>query len=139
MVNSVSITGTATVAASAAAGSLVYASLTNDPSVTAVVKLQVPSNQVWLLDDLYILTAGAAGTSVPRVRVYKNDTSIMADTPPLSALLVSNNSRPKPFGMKALGYEAVSTMSHLLTTTTANDATADSIVYYTTGTVLTKQ
>ena len=138
MTNSVSITGTGTIAASAAAGTNVYASLTNDPSVTATVSLQVPSNQAYLIDDLYVLTSSAYGTSIPRARIYKNDTYIMADTPPFAALLVSNSSRPKPFGQKALGFEPVSTMKILLTTTVANDATADSITFYTTGTVITK-
>ena len=129
MVNNYNVRGTATVAASAAAATIQPASLTIDPSVTAVVNLQVPSTQTWLVQDIYIGASADAGTSNPIVRQIKNLSKIMGDTPPLLGLLISNNARP-PGSSVVLGYEPLSTMSDQLITTVANDTDADSIKYF---------
>jgi hypothetical protein len=53
----------------------------------------------------------------------------MGTTPPLSALLVSNNTRPR-FLPSPVGFEAGSIVRMFSHTTIANDATADSIKFY---------
>jgi len=134
MTNQYNIRGSATVAASAAAATIQMASLTYDPSVTAVVQLQVPSTQTWIVQDIYISASADAGTSDPQIRMFKNTSIILGDTQALSGLLISNNARPAQ--SVSYGYEPMTIMSDQLITTVANDATADSIKYVKTTQVL---
>jgi len=121
---------TATVAADATAGSFANVTITDDPSITGDVRFVVPSGQTWIFEDLYISTAGGSGATVdPIVRIYKGGGRIMANTPPLSNLLVSNNSRP-PYSNKKIGYRGTETISMQVITTVANDTVADSITFF---------
>jgi len=132
MVNSGMIIGTATVAASAAAGTTQNANLQSTPVVAAAASLTVPQSQTWVLADVYIRAAADAGTSDPILNYYKDGSFNLGSTPPISSLLVTNNTRPRPFAGRTLAYEPVSQISVQLQTTIANDATADSINFLTT-------
>lgn len=127
MVNSETILASDTIAASAAAGTVAFADLTIDPTIAVATQLTVPQTQTWLLMDVFIQVAADAGTSDPILTFLKDTSFIVAKTPPLSTMLVSNNSRPRPFANKILGYGPVSIIQIQETTTTANDATADSL------------
>lgn len=120
---------TATVAASDAIGTVDNVTITDDPAITGVTRFQVPIGQTWGFDDLYISAAAGSGTSDPIVRIYKGGSNIMCDTPPLSNLLVSNNSRP-PYAQKRIAFRGGETISMQTITTVANDTVADSIAFF---------
>lgn len=119
------LTLTSTVAASAAVNTTQLVNIATSPEVSTVTTLTIPSGQTWIITDLYILASGDAGTSDPQFRFVKNQTGIVGQTNNLSALLVSNNSRPKL--EPKLGFEGTSQLQVYLITTVANDAAADSI------------
>ena len=119
---------TATVAASDAVGVKDNVTITDDPSVTGVVRFVVPDGQIWIFEDIYIAAAAGAGTSSPVVRIFKDGGRIMGTTPPLAGLLVSNNSRP-PYANKKFLFRPRQTIQMQTITTIANDATADSISF----------
>lgn len=131
MTNSGVVIATDTVAASAAAATVDYADLTTSPSLATTKSLTVPQSQTWVLADVFILATADAGTADPVLAYFKDGSFNMAGTPPLSTMLVSNNSRPRPFAGRILAYEPVSQMSIQWTTTTANDATQDSLKWFT--------
>ena len=120
---------TATVAASDAAGTIDVVTMKTDSTVSGVTELFVPVTENWVLTDGYILASADAGTSSPTVKFDKNRGRSMGSTPPLSALLVTNNTRPR-FLSQPIGFEAGSIIRMFTSTTIANDATADSIKFF---------
>ena len=120
---------TATVAASDAAGTIDVVNMQTDSTVAAVTELFVPVTENWVFTDAYILAAADAGTSSPSIRFDKNRGRSMGTTPPLSALLVSNNTRPR-FLPSSIGFEAGSIVRMFSNTSIANDATADAIKFF---------
>lgn len=119
----------ATIAANDAAGTIDVVSMQTDPTVNAVTELFVPVTENWVFTDAYILAAADAGTSSPSCRFDKNRGRSMGTTPPLSALLVSNNTRPR-FLPSSIGFEAGSIVRMFTATTIANDGTADAIKFF---------
>lgn len=120
---------TATVGANDPAGTIDTVSMTTDPTVSGVTELFVPTTENWVFTDGYILASADAGTSSPIVDFDKNRGRSMGKTPPLSALLVTNNTRPR-FLPNAIGFEAGSIVRMFTNSTIANNATADSIKFY---------
>ena len=120
---------TATVAASDAAGTIDVVNMQTDSTVSAVTELFVPVTENWVFTDAYILAAADAGTSSPSIRFDKNRGRSMGTTPPLSALLVSNNTRPR-FLPSSIGFEAGSIVRMFSNTSIANDGTADAIKFF---------
>ncbi len=120
---------TATVIASAVVGSQNVVTMKTDPTVSGVTELFVPQTESWIFTDAYILATADAGTSTPVVRFDKNRGRSMGQTPPISALLVTNNTRPR-FLPSPIGFEAGSIVRMFTSTVIANDATADSIKFY---------
>tara|TARA_R110000796_G_scaffold25901_1_gene72529 strand:- start:1581 stop:1994 length:414 start_codon:yes stop_codon:yes gene_type:complete len=120
---------TATVAASDAAGTIDVVNMQTDSTVASVTELFVPVTENWVFTDAYILAAADAGTSSPSIRFDKNRGRSMGTTPPLSALLVSNNTRPR-FLPSSIGFEAGSIVRMFSNTSIANDATADAIKFF---------
>lgn len=128
--DSVVLLCTATVAASTAIGAVTNVTITDDPSITGVQRFQVPVGQSWGFEDLYISSAAGSGTNVdPMVRIYKGGGRIMGTTPPLSNLLVTNNSRP-PYSSKKFAFRGGETISMQLFNTVANNTVADSITFF---------
>lgn len=122
------LTLTATVIASAVVNTIALVNIATSPEVATVTNLIIPEGQTWIIDDLYVLSTAAAGTSDPQFRFIKNQVTQVGQEAPLSALLVSNNSRPKL--SPALGFEGGSQLQIFYITTVVNDATADSIVAF---------
>lgn len=122
------LTLTVTVAASAAVNTIQLVNIGTSPEVATVTTLVIPQTQTWIITDVYILTAGAAGTSDPQLRFVKNQVNTVGQIAPLSALLVTANSRPQL--NPKLGFEGNSQLQIYSITTVVNDATADSITAY---------
>ena len=120
---------TETIAASALAGTIGVVSMKTDPTATAASELFVPVTENWKITDCYILATAGAGTSSPMVTFDKNRGRSMGTTPPLGAMLISNNTRPR-FLPNPIGFEAGSILKMFTNTTVDNDATADSIAFY---------
>ena len=128
--DSVVLICTATVAANDPVGSYDNVNITDSPDLGTVTRFLVPEGQNWICEDLYISTAGGSGTDVdPVVRIYKGGGRIMGTTPPLSNLLVSNNSRP-PYSNRKFGYRGGESISMQTITTVVNDGTADNISFF---------
>jgi len=128
--DSVVLICTATVAANDPVGSYDNVNITDSPDLGTVTRFLVPEGQNWIFEDLYISTAAGSGTDVdPVVRIYKGGGRIMGTTPPLSNLLVSNNSRP-PYSNRKFGYRGGESISMQTITTVVNDGTADNISFF---------
>ena len=101
-----------------------------DPIMTAQSEIFVPTTENWVITDCYILAAlGATGTTDPMIEFIKDRGISMGITTPLSALLISNNTRPR-FLPAPIGYEAGSILTIQAITTTDNNATADDTNFY---------
>jgi hypothetical protein len=120
---------TATVGASDVAGTIDVVSLKTDPTVSAVTELQVPLTENWIATDMYILASADSGTSNPVVTMDKNRGRTLVQTPPLSSVLITNNTRPR-FSPQPVGFEGGSIVRMFTHTTIANDSTADSIKFF---------
>ena len=86
------LTCTATFAANLPANSVVPVNMVLDPLVGAQTVLQVPQNESWVIEDIYII---ASQTPDARVEIYKNELDIEIFTDPINTLLVSNPTRPR--------------------------------------------
>ena len=101
-----------------------------DPNMTAQSEIFVPTTENWVITDCYILAAlGGTGTTDPMIEFIKDRGISMGITTPLSALLISNNTRPR-FLPAPIGYEAGSILTIQAITTTDNNATADDTNLY---------
>jgi len=101
-----------------------------DPNMTAQSEIFVPTTENWVITDCYILAAlGGTGTTDPMIEFIKDRGISMGITTPLSALLISNNTRPR-FLPAPIGYEAGSILTIQAITTTDNNATADNTNFY---------
>lgn len=72
--------------------SQVYAKVLLDPALGAVQAFQIPPNEAWVLEDLYVTSAPAVETVLT---FKKNLTEDVFKSAPLSALQVNNPARPK--------------------------------------------
>jgi len=117
------------VVASAAAATRGNVGITDNPEIAGVNRFLVPSGQTWIFEDLYISAAAGAGTSDPVVQIVKDGGRIMGITPPLSNLLVSNNSRP-PYSNRKFLYRGGQSIQMYTITTTANDTGVDNIAFF---------
>jgi hypothetical protein len=93
------LTCTATFDANLPANSVKPVNMTLDPLVGAQSVLQVPMNESWVIEDIYV-----TGSQTPDaiVEIYRNDLDVVAKTDPINTLLVSNPSRPR-YGKKVYG------------------------------------
>ncbi len=117
---------TATVAASEVIGGIDNVNFTDSPELATTTRFQIPSGQKWTIEDLYISATADSGTSDPVVRIVKSGGRIMGTTPPLSNLLVSNNSRP-PYSNLKFVFFGNETIQAQTIASIANDATIDAI------------
>ena len=118
------------IAASLAAPQTNQCTIQIDPNMTAQSEIFVPTTENWVITDCSILAAlGATGTTDPMIEFIKDRGISMGITTPLSALLISNNTRPR-FLPAPIGYEAGSIITIQAITTTDNDATADDTNFY---------
>jgi len=120
---------TTTVGASDAVGTIDVINMKTDPTVSSVTELQVPLTENWIATDLYILASADSGTSNPVVTMDKNRGRTLVQTPPLSSMLITNNTRPR-FSPQPVGFEGGSIVRMFAHTTIANDTSADSIKFF---------
>jgi len=126
------LTCTVAVTASYKTPQTVQATIKISPNDTGSTELFVPTTENWVITDCYILAAldaAVAGTTDPMIEFIKDRGTSMGVTTPLSALLISNNTRPR-FLPSPIGYEAGSILTIQAITTVDNNATADAITFY---------
>ena len=76
-----------------------------DPQLPAVQQQTVPSNEAWVIDDVYV----TASQSIDAILVFmKGLKEEMARTSPINSLLVSNPSRPRMAPLLYNGTEILS-------------------------------
>ncbi len=96
-------------------------SITLDPQLGSVQKLQVYKNETWVIEDMYVKTApGVDGL----VRFVKNDTELIFQSNPLSVYDISNPSRPRPPRITLKEFESLQVF-YLPEKTPASDTTVE--------------
>ena len=102
------------------------------PTVNAVTELQVPLTENWIATDMYILVAAGAGTPTvinPVVSLDKNRGRQLVQTPPLSSMLITNNTRPR-FSPQPIGFEGGSIIRTFATSTVLNGGAISTATYF---------
>ncbi len=128
ILGSLGIILSATIAANAPAASQALVGIQTSPEKTAVTTFTIPAGQTWIISDVYILVSAGAGTPTvvdPQLKFVKNQVDVMGQTVNLSAMLVSNNSRPV-FQPK-LGFEPQSQLEIYYITTVLNGTASSTI------------
>ena len=114
---------TAAFAVSAPIATVSSCLMQTSPVVNGVNELQVPLTENWIATDVYILATGnAAGnpTAVdPVITMDKNRGRVLVQTPPLSAMLITSNTRPR-FSPQPIGFEGGSIVRMFATSTVVN-------------------
>ena len=124
----ITLTITRQTAAAEAAGDINAAQIQVDPSVAHVAEVNVPVTENWIITDCYILAAAAATNTDPQINFDKNRGRSMGTTPPLTTMLVTNNTRPR-FLPQPIGYEGGSIL-RIFTINTALTAVAQLVTAY---------
>ena len=109
-------------AAAAPVATVQAATLQTSPVVAAVNELQVPLTENWIATDVYILVAAGGGTPTvinPVITMDKNRGRQLVQTPPLSSMLITNNTRPR-FSPQPIGFEGGSIVRMFGTSTVVN-------------------
>ena len=122
---------TAQYAASAPAATVLSVTMQTSPTVTGVTELQVPLTENWIATDVYILAAAGAGSGTvinPVVTMDKNRVRTLVQTPPLSAMLITSNTRPR-FSPQPVGFEGGSIIRMFATSTVVNAAAISNIQF----------
>tara|TARA_R110002110_G_scaffold270579_1_gene486149 strand:+ start:22 stop:447 length:426 start_codon:yes stop_codon:yes gene_type:complete len=126
------LTCTAAFAAAAPVATVISANMQTSPTVTAVTELQVPLTENWIATDVYILAAGGAGAPTvidPVISMDKNRGRQLVQTPPLSSMLITNNTRPR-FSPQPIGFEGGSIIRMFATSTVLNGGAVSTATYY---------
>ena len=126
------LTCQAAFAANAPIATVISATMQTSPTVTAVTELQVPLTENWIATDVYILAAAGAGTPTvidPVVSMDKNRGRQLVQTPPLSSMLITNNTRPR-FSPQPIGFEGGSIIRMFATSTVLNGGAISTATYY---------
>ena len=126
------LTCQAAFAANAPIATVISATMQTSPTVTAVTELQVPLTENWIATDVYILAAAGAGAPTvidPVVSMDKNRGRQLVQTPPLSSMLITNNTRPR-FSPQPIGFEGGSIIRMFATSTVLNAGAASTATYY---------
>ena len=125
---------TATYAIAAPAATVLSVTMQTSPTVTGVTELQVPLTENWIATDVYILAAAGAGGGVgatiidPVITMDKNRGRTLVQTPPLSAMLITSNTRPR-FSPQPVGFEGGSIIRMFATSTVLNGAAVSNIQF----------
>jgi hypothetical protein len=122
---------TATYAAAAPIATVLSVTMQTSPTVTGVTELQVPLTENWIATDVYILAAGGAGSGTvinPVVTMDKNRGRTLVQTPPLSAMLITSNTRPR-FSPQPVGFEGGSIIRMFATSTVLNAGAISNIQF----------
>ena len=122
---------TAQYAAAAPVATVLSVTMQTSPTVTGVTELQVPLTENWIATDVYILAAGGAGSATvidPVVTMDKNRGRSLVQTPPLSAMLITSNTRPR-FSPQPIGFEGGSIIRMFATSTVLNGGAVSNIQF----------
>ena len=126
------LTCSAAFAIAAPVATVISANMQTSPTVAAVTELQVPLTENWIATDMYILAAAGAGTPTvinPVVSLDKNRGRQLVQTPPLSSMLITNNTRPR-FSPQPLGFEGGSIIRTFATSTVVNGGAISTATYF---------
>ena len=126
------LTCSAAFAAAAPVATVISGTMQTSPTVTAVTELQVPLTENWIATDMYILAAAGAGTPTvinPVVSLDKNRGRQLVQTPPLSSMLITNNTRPR-FSPNPIGFEGGSIIRTFATSTVLNGGAISTATYF---------
>ena len=126
------LTCSAVYAAAAPVATVISGTMQTSPTVAAVTELQVPLTENWIATDMYILAAAGAGTPTvinPVVSLDKNRGWQLVQTPPLSSMLITNNTRPR-FSPNPIGFEGGSIIRTFATSTVLNGGAASTATYF---------
>ena len=122
----------ATFAINAPIATVVAATMQTSPVVLPVNEMQVPLTENWIATDVYILLAGAIAPTAavnPVITMDKNRGRILVQTPPLSSMLITNNTRPR-FSPQPVGFEGGSIVRMFATSTGANAGVATLATFF---------
>tara|TARA_R110000751_G_scaffold97753_3_gene190289 strand:+ start:88 stop:516 length:429 start_codon:yes stop_codon:yes gene_type:complete len=123
---------TAVLAANAPIATVQACLMQTSPVVAGVTELQVPLTENWIATDVYILATGVAAgnpTAVdPVITMDKNRGRQLVQTPPLSAMLITSNTRPR-FSPQPVGFEGGSIVRMFATTTVLNAGAVSNIQF----------
>ena len=125
---------TATYAITAPAATVLSVLMQTSPTVAGVNELQVPLTENWIATDVYILTAAGAGGGVgativaPVITMDKNRGRTLVQTPPLNAMLITSNTRPR-FSPQPIGFEGGSIIRMFATSTVLNGGAVSNIQF----------
>ena len=122
---------TATYAAAAPVATVLSVTMQTSPTVTGVTELQVPLTENWIATDVYILAAGGAGSATviaPVITMDKNRGRTLVQTPPLNAMLITSNTRPR-FSPQPIGFEGGSIIRMFATSTVLNGGAVSNIQF----------
>ena len=122
---------TATYAIAAPVATVLSVTMQTSPTVTGVTELQVPLTENWIATDVYILAAGGAGSATviaPVITMDKNRGRTLVQTPPLNAMLITSNTRPR-FSPQPIGFEGGSIIRMFATSTVLNGGAISNIQF----------
>ena len=126
------LTCTAQFAANAPVATVISANMQTSPTVAAVTELQVPLTENWIATDMYILAAAGGGTPTvinPVISLDKNRGRQLVQSPPLSSMLITNNTRPR-FSPQPIGFEGGSIVRSFATSTVVNGGAVSTATFY---------
>jgi len=122
---------TATYAAAAPAATVLSVLMQTSPTVNGVNELQVPLTENWIATDVYILAIAGAGSATnvqPVITMDKNRGRTLVQTPPLGAMLITSNTRPR-FSPQPVGFEGGSIIRMFTTSTILNGGAISNIQF----------
>ena len=122
---------TAQYAAAAPVATVLSVTMQTSPTVTGVTELQVPLTENWIATDVYILATGGAGSATviaPVITMDKNRGRTLVQTPPLNAMLITSNTRPR-FSPQPIGFEGGSIIRMFATSTVLNGGAVSNIQF----------
>jgi hypothetical protein len=122
---------TAQYAAAAPVATVLSVTMQTSPTVAGVTELQVPLTENWIATDVYILAAGGAGSATvvaPVITMDKNRGRTLVQTPPLNAMLITSNTRPR-FSPQPIGFEGGSIIRMFATSTVLNGGAVSNIQF----------
>tara|TARA_R110000851_G_scaffold256525_1_gene408962 strand:- start:978 stop:1403 length:426 start_codon:yes stop_codon:yes gene_type:complete len=126
------LTCSAAFAITAPVATVISGTMQTSPTVNAVNELQVPLTENWIATDMYILAAAGAGTPTvinPVISLDKNRGRQLVQTPPLSSMLITNNTRPR-FSPQPIGFEGGSIIRTFATSTVVNGGAISTATYF---------
>ena len=122
---------TAQYAIAAPVATVLSVTMQTSPTVTGVTELQVPLTENWIATDVYILAAAGAGSATviaPVITMDKNRGRTLVQTPPLNAMLITSNTRPR-FSPQPIGFEGGSIIRMFATSTVLNAAAVSNVQF----------